>query len=86
MSAGYFVTKQDYRIFARVQSVAGKLGVKPAQAALVWMASKVDCPIIGTTKPHQLSDAVSALEIELADAMVKSLEEIYAPRPVMGHA
>ena len=86
LSAGYFGTRQDYKILARVQKVAQKLGVKPAQVALVWTASKVDCPIIGTTKPHHLSDAIAALDIELSDAMVKSLEELYAPRPVIGHA
>ncbi len=85
LSAGYFGSKQDYRILARVQKVAEKLGVKPAQVALAWVLSKVDCPIVGATKPHHLDDATAALDIELTPAMLKSLEDVYVTRPVMGH-
>ncbi|MEM7426927.1 MAG: aldo/keto reductase [Pseudomonadota bacterium] len=86
LSAGYFGTRQDYRVLARVQKVAAKLGVKPAQVALAWVLSKVDCPIVGATKPHHLDDAVAALDIELTPAMLNTLESVYAPRSVMGHA
>ncbi len=85
LSAGFFGTALDYKILARVEKVAAKLGVKPAQVALAWARGKVDCPIIGTTKAHHLPDALESLEIELTPAMVKSLEELYQPRPVMGH-
>ena len=71
LSAGYFGSSQDYKILARVEKLAAKLGVKPAQIALAWTAGKVDCPIIGTTKPHHLGDAIEALDLELTPAMVK---------------
>ncbi len=86
LSAGYLGSNQDYKILARVESVAAKLGVKPAQDALAWVAAKVDCPIIGTTKPHHLEDALAGLELELTPAQIKTLEAAYAPRAVMGHA
>ena len=86
LNAGYFGTPQDYKILAKVEKLAEKLGVKPAQVALAWTASKVDCPIIGTTKPHHLGDALEALDLTLNAAQIKSLEGAYAPRPVMGHA
>ena len=86
LSAGYFGSNQDYKILARVESVAAKLGVKPAQVALAWVAAKVDCPIIGTTKPHHLEDALAALELQLTPAQIKTLESAYAPKAIMGHS
>jgi aryl-alcohol dehydrogenase-like predicted oxidoreductase len=87
ISQGYFGTRQDYAILARVEKLAEKLGVKPAQVALAWVLAKgVTSPIIGATKPHHLADAVAALDIKLSDAQIASLEAPYAPRPVQGHS
>lgn len=41
-------------------------------------------PIVGATKPHHLTDAVAALEMELTDAEVAELEAPYVPHPVSG--
>lgn len=87
IAQGYFGTKQDYAILARVEKLADKLVVKPAQVALAWVLAKgVTSPIIGATKPHHLADAVAALDIKLTDAQIASLEAPYAPRPVQGHS
>ncbi len=87
ISQGYFGTRQDYAILARVEKLAERLGVKPAQVALAWVLAKgVTSPIIGATKPHHLADAVAALDIKLSDAHIASLEAPYAPRPVQGHS
>jgi 1-deoxyxylulose-5-phosphate synthase len=87
ISQGYFGTRQDYAILARVEKLAEKLGVKPAQVALAWVLAKgVTSPIIGATKPHHLADAIAALDIKLSDAQIASLEAPYAPRPVQGHS
>ena len=87
ISQGYFGTRQDYAILARVEKLAEKLGVKPAQVALAWVLAKgVTSPIIGATKPHHLTDAIAALDIKLSDAQIASLEAPYAPRPVQGHS
>ncbi len=87
IAQGYFGTKQDYAVLARVEKLAGKLGVKPAQVALAWVLAKdITSPIIGATKAHHLSDAVAALDIGLTDAQIASLEAPYAPRPVQGHS
>lgn len=86
LSQGYFGTRQDYAILARVEKLATKLGVKPAQVALAWVLAKgVTAPIVGATKPHHLGDALGALEIKLTPAQIASLEAPYAPRPVQGH-
>ena len=85
-SAGYFGTKQDYRILAKVEQTAARLDVKPAQLALAWVLAKgVTAPIVGATKPQHLEDALAALDIELDVKTIAALEKPYNPRPVMGH-
>jgi len=87
MGQDYFGTRQDYAVLARVEKLAAKLDVKPAQIALAWVLAKdITSPIIGATKPHHLSDAVAALDISLTDAQIVSLEAPYAPRAVQGHS
>ncbi len=87
LAQGYFGTKQDYAILARIEKIASELGVKPAQVAYAWVLSKpfITAPIIGATKPYQLDDALAALDIELTKGQIKRLEAPYQPRAVMGH-
>ncbi|WP_158845822.1 aldo/keto reductase [Saccharothrix deserti] len=77
----------DKRIVDAVATVAGERGVPRAQVALAWVASRpgVTAPIVGTTKPHHLDDAVAALELELTADEVRRLEEPYTARPISGH-
>ena len=53
-----------------------------AQIGLTWVLRNpvVSAPIVGSTKPQHLSDAVAALSIELTDGEVTALEEHYVPR------
>jgi 1-deoxyxylulose-5-phosphate synthase len=76
----------DRKIVDAVGTVAEKLGVPRAQVALAWVASNpvVTAPIIGATKPHHLTDAVSAVSLTLDDQDVRLLEAHYLPRAVAG--
>jgi aryl-alcohol dehydrogenase-like predicted oxidoreductase len=71
----------DIPIVEAVQRVAEARGVPMAHVALAWVLRNpvVSAPIVGATKPHHLSDAVAALDLELTDEEVLSLEEPYAP-------
>jgi aryl-alcohol dehydrogenase-like predicted oxidoreductase len=71
----------DKPVINRVNEVAGKRGVPPAQIALGWLLQKpvVTSPIVGATKPHHLDDAVAALELKLSDQEISQLEELYLP-------
>ena len=53
-----------------------------AQIALAWVLTnpQVDSPIVGPTKPHHLTDAVAALDIELTADEIDELERPYLPR------
>lgn len=76
----------DRKVIERLGQVAGQRGVSRAQLALAWLLAKpgVTAPIVGATKPHHLEDAVAALSIQLAPEEMHSLEEPYAPHPVLG--
>ena len=55
-----------------------------AQEALAWMLSKpgITAPIVGTTDPKHVQEAVAALDITLDAAEIQALEAPYAPHPV----
>ncbi len=77
----------DRQVAERVAALATSRGLPRAQIALAWVLSKsmVTSPIIGATRPHHLEDAVAALSVELTPEEVASLEDVYAPHPVVGH-
>jgi aryl-alcohol dehydrogenase (NADP+) len=78
----------DKVIVDRVAAIAEQHGVPRAQIALAWVRRNpaVTAPIVGTTKPHHLEDAVAALDITLTDDEVAQLEQPYSPRAVAGFA
>ena len=86
--SGLFGNKQDYAILDRVQKVAAEIGVSPAQVAYAWVFSKdyVTSPIVGSTKLHQLEEAISSLDVKLTIGQIKRLESPYKPRAIMGHS
>jgi len=74
-------------VIGRVEEIAGERGVPTAQIALAWLLHKpgVTSPIIGATKPHHVEDAQGATELTLSREEIVRLEELYAPRRVLGH-
>jgi aryl-alcohol dehydrogenase (NADP+) len=76
----------DRTIVEAVARIAAKRGVPRAQVALAWVAGRpgVTAPIVGTSKPHHLDDALAALEVELSPEEVEELEAPYTPREVSG--
>lgn len=78
----YDSTKEaDRRVVDAVGRVAEARGVSRAQVALAWVIQRpaVSSPIVGTTKPHHLEDALAALELTLTDDELAALEEPYVP-------
>ncbi len=72
----------DSAIVDAVHRIAEARAVPMAQIALAWVLKHpgVSAPIVGSTKPHHLTDAVAALDIELTDDEVTTLEQHYVPR------
>ncbi|MBI4854034.1 MAG: aldo/keto reductase [Acidobacteria bacterium] len=77
----------DFDIAERLAQIAANKGVTSVQLALAWLLSKpaVTSPIIGTSKPAQLEDAIKSVDIKVSEEEQKSLEELYQPHAVLGH-
>ena len=70
-----------------LSAAARERGVSNMQLALAWVLKNpaITAPIIGTSKPHHLDDALAGLEIKLTDDEVKALEAPYEPKRVLDH-
>jgi aryl-alcohol dehydrogenase-like predicted oxidoreductase len=81
-----FFNDGDKPIADAVQHVAEDQGVPMAQVALAWVLKNpvVAAPIVGATKSHHLPDAVAALDLQLSDEEIRTLEEPYTPRQATG--
>ena len=76
-----FDIESDQPIVDAVRQIAAARGIPMAQVALAWVLKNpvVTAPIVGPTKPHHLADAVSALDVHLAEEEIRTLEEPYNP-------
>ncbi|KAG8911337.1 hypothetical protein FRC01_005772 [Tulasnella sp. 417] len=90
----YTVTKSDptvdgpsIEINKRVAEIAKRRGISMAQVALAWSLSKpfMTAPIVGTTSLEKLKDIVGGIHVKLTDEEIKSIDEPYKPKPVIGH-
>lgn len=74
------------RIVDAVAAVAAARGVSRAQVALAWLLQRpaVTAPIVGVSKPHHLTDAVAALDLDLTVEERRQLEQPYTPREPVG--
>jgi aryl-alcohol dehydrogenase-like predicted oxidoreductase len=81
-----FENESDRPIVEAVQRIAEARQLPMARVALAWVLKNpvVAAPIVGPTKPHHLTDAVAALDVELTDDEIKELEGPYAPHSPTG--
>lgn len=67
---------------ARIQAyedLLDKHGLDPAETALAWLLTRpgVTGPIVGPRTPEQLQGALRALDVELGEELLASLDEIF---------
>ena len=75
----------DLEIIARVEAIAGTHDATMAEVALAWAYSKdaICCPIIGASSVSQLENNVGAMNLELKEDEIASLDQLYRPRDVI---
>jgi aryl-alcohol dehydrogenase-like predicted oxidoreductase len=71
---------------AEVERVAKEKGATPAQIALAWVLSRGEdiVPIPGTKRRKYLEENVGALDINLADEEIASLEATFPHGAAVG--
>lgn len=76
----------DTVVVNNLEKLASVRGVSMAQMALAWLLRNpaITAPIVGTTSPRHVEEAVAAMAIELTDEEVQALEKPYVPHPVLG--
>ncbi len=76
----------DARVIGAVEALARELGRPMAQVALAWVRQKagVTAPIIGVTKPEQLTEALAGLDLVLTPHQMADLEAPYIPKAPLG--
>ena len=83
---GMYYQPCDFDVVDRITEVARKRGISNTLVAMAWILQQpgVTAPIIGASKMGHLEELVSALEVKLDDAELKSLAEPYQPHRVLG--
>jgi aryl-alcohol dehydrogenase (NADP+) len=83
-----YYREPDHAVVTALGEIAKARGVSNMQIGLAWVLRNpaITAPIIGTSKPHHLDDAVGALSIDLTDDEVEALEAPYRPKRVLDHA
>jgi aryl-alcohol dehydrogenase-like predicted oxidoreductase len=79
--------EQDFVIVDRITAVAQQRGVKNAQVAMAWILQKpgITAPILGATKSAYIDEAIADMSLKLTADEMKTLEEPYQPRTILGH-
>ncbi|KAG8943126.1 hypothetical protein FRC04_003206 [Tulasnella sp. 424] len=74
-------------INTKVVEIAEKRGISMAQVALAWSLSKpfMTAPIVGTTSLDKLKELVDSVHVKLTDEEIKSIDEPYRPRAILGY-
>lgn len=85
---GNKMTGADERINEKVEEIAKKRGTSMAVVAIAWSLSKpfMTAPIIGMSKIERVEEAVQAVNFELTEEEVESIDALYEPRGVIGIA
>ncbi|POR31752.1 Aryl-alcohol dehydrogenase NADP [Tolypocladium paradoxum] len=85
---GQLTTEEDKKINDKIREIAEARGVTMATVAIAWVLSKpfITAPILGMSKKERVDEAISAAVLQLspADADVHSIDELYAPKRVIG--
>ena len=73
----------NLEVVRRLEQIASRLGVTPAQLALAWVLSRGDdvVPIPGTKHPAYIEQNVAAVDLVLSEADLEEIEDV-APKGV----
>lgn len=84
---GLPLSDSDKAINSKVEEIAKSRGVSMAMVAIAWALSKpfITAPIIGMSKKERVDEAIAASALELTADELKAIDDLYVPKPVIGH-
>ncbi|KAK5265193.1 hypothetical protein LTR99_006292 [Exophiala xenobiotica] len=84
---GQPVSEADKKINEKIQEIADKHGVSMAVVAIAWTLSKpfISAPILGLSKVERVDEAIQAIEFKMTEEEINSIDQLYAPKPVISH-
>jgi aryl-alcohol dehydrogenase-like predicted oxidoreductase len=84
---GQPISESDKKINEKIEEIAKAHGVSMAVVAIAWCLSKpsITAPILGMSKKERVDEAIQAIDLGLSPEEVQSIDELYAPKPVLGH-
>jgi aryl-alcohol dehydrogenase-like predicted oxidoreductase len=98
---GSFSTDADQAINKAIEKLAKEKGHSMAQLAMGYVLSKPgitvrarpgcprrqrrQAPIIGSTKLESIQELANAIHIQLSPEEIKSIDDLYKPKPIFGH-
>lgn len=75
---------KDEIIIDRVAQIAQHRELSMTEISLAWLLTKVDAPVIGTTKFHHIEGAARAVDVKLSEEEIAYLEEAYVAHELSG--
>jgi len=84
--ASVFADEHSQEIVKRVEEMAERKGWTMTQVALAWLLEKgVSSPIVGLSSVERMDEALGVNGKTLTEKEVKSIDEPYKARSVVGH-
>jgi len=84
--ASVFADEHSQSIIERVEQMAERKGWTMAQVSLAWLLAKgVSSPIVGLSSVERMDEALGVTGKTLSEEEIKSIDEPYKARAVVGH-
>ncbi|KAJ4397193.1 hypothetical protein N0V93_001417 [Gnomoniopsis smithogilvyi] len=80
--------ESDKLINEKIEEIAKKRGVSMAIVAVAWSLSKpfMTSPILGMNKKERVDEAIAAVNFDLTEEEIESIDDLYVPKKVTGIA
>ena len=81
------MTEANKRMNEKIEEITRNHGVSMATITIAWSLSKpfITAPILGISKKEWVDEAAKAIYFKLSDEEIESIDELYAPNPVVSH-
>lgn len=83
---GHHMSEADEKINRKIEEIAKTRGTSMAIVAIAWSLSKpfMTAPIVGMGKIERVDEAVKAINFELTEEEIESIDSLYQPKNVVG--